>query len=513
MTKQRARRTPSALALLIAAGMGPSLAPGLAPGALAAQPKETASVPVGDYEPAESLEGNFLSAYIAGAARDTTAAATFYREAVRADPRNAELVERAFISLLADGALPDAFRTAEKLVARDPTNGLANLSLGVRQIKAGQWAAARQNFSRSGRGAATDLTATLLTAWSYAGAGDGKKALDTVAKLRGERYYNTFRDYHAGLIASVTGDNAEAERRLKAAYDADHNTLRIVDAYARMEASLDRTDLAIQAYSDFDQLSPRHPLVRDALEKLKEGKPLTRLIGTAQEGAAEVLYGLGSAGSTQGDELPAVIYLRLALYLAPDHALARLTLADTLDRMKQPERANEAYAQIPANSPLKLNADIQIGLNLEQMGKGDEALAHLDDVAAAAEGRARAGHDHDADRRVGAAALQGRRPGLDHREGEGVLPLGPVQRDGRDPLGDGEQQVLARVAGPSLGTHRAASRGAGWVSPGASIRAAISTGSSPASARTSAVCSPCRGAWRRIAKRLPLNEAGRRMVR
>ena len=117
--------------------------------------------------------------------------------------------------------------------------------------------------------------------------------------------------------------DAEAERRLKAAYDADHNTLRIVDAYARMEASLGRTDLAIQAYSDFDQLSPRHPLVRDALEKLKEGKPLTRLIGTAQEGAAEVLYGLGSAGSTQGDELPAVIYLRLALYLAPDHARRR----------------------------------------------------------------------------------------------------------------------------------------------------------------------------------------------
>lgn len=377
MTKQRARRTPSALALLIAAGMGPSLAPGLAPGALAAQPKETASVPVGDYEPAESLEGNFLSAYIAGAARDTTAAATFYREAVRADPRNAELVERAFISLLADGALPDAFRTAEKLVARDPTNGLANLSLGVRQIKAGQWAAARQNFSRSGRGAATDLTATLLTAWSYAGAGDGKKALDTVAKLRGERYYNTFRDYHAGLIAAVTGDDKEAEARLKAAYDGDRNTLRIVDAYARQEASMGHTDVAIQAYTEFDQLSPRHPLVRDALDKLKAGKPLGKLVTNAQDGAAEVLYGLGSAGSTQGDELPAVIYLRLALYLNPDHALARLTLADTLDRMKQPERANEAYAQIPANSPLKLNSDIQIGLNLEQMGKSDEAVAQL----------------------------------------------------------------------------------------------------------------------------------------
>ncbi|GJD56555.1 tetratricopeptide repeat protein [Methylobacterium dankookense] len=367
MFDRRARRTVSVIALVLAAGLSP---------ALAAQPRESA--PITEYEPADSLEGNFLAAYIAGAARDTAAAATFYREAVKADPRNAELLERAFISLLADGALPDAFRSAERLTARDGANGLANLSLGVRQIKAGQWSAARQNFTKSGRGAAADLTATLLTAWAYAGQGDGKKALETVGRLKGERYYNTFRDYHAGLIASVVGDQAEAERRLKGAYEADRNTLRVVDAYARQQAAAGRTDVAIQVYTDFDNLMPRHPIVRDALDKLKAGKPLGRLVGSAQEGAAEVLYGLGSAGSTQGDELPAVIYLRLALYLAPEHALARLTLADILDRMKQPERANEAYAQIPAASPLKLNADIQVGLNLEQMGKGDEALAHLD---------------------------------------------------------------------------------------------------------------------------------------
>ncbi|WP_311275354.1 tetratricopeptide repeat protein [Methylobacterium sp. WCS2018Hpa-22] len=364
------RRTLSALALCLAASVATSVT------ALAAQPRESA--PVTEYEPAESLEGNFLSAYIAGASKDTSAAASFYREAVKADPRNAELLERAFVSLLADGALPDAFRAAERLTARDGSNGLAQLSLGVRQIKAGQFAQARQNFARSGRGAAADLTSTLLTAWAYAGANDGKRALEVVNKLKGERSYNTFRDFHAGLIANLVGDQAEAERRLKAAYDADQNTLRIVDAYARFEAQAGRTDLAIQAYTAFDQLLPRHPIVRDALDKLKAGKPLTRLVNTAQEGAGEVLYGLGSAGSTQGDELPAVVYLRLALYLAPDHALARLTLADTLDRMKQTERANDAYAQMPASSPLKLNADIQIGLNLEQMGKGEEATQLLD---------------------------------------------------------------------------------------------------------------------------------------
>ena len=364
------RRASTALALILASSLT------AAGGARAMQPPESA--PISEYEPAESLEGNFLSAYIAGASRDTAAAASFYKEAVKGDPRNADLLERAFVSLLADGALPDAFRAAERLSTKDGANGLAQLSLGIRQIKAGQWVAARQSFARSGRGAAADLTATLLTAWAYAGAGDGKRALETISRLKGERYYNTFRDFHAGLIASVVGDQAEADRRLKAAYEADRNTLRIVDAFARNEAQAGRTDVAIQAYTDFDNLLPRHPIVRDALDKLRAGKPLGKLVTTAQEGAAEVLYGLGSAGSTQGDELPAIVYLRLALYLTPDHALGRLTLADTLDRMKQPERANEAYAQIPATSPLKLNADIQIGLNLEQMGKGDEALKHLD---------------------------------------------------------------------------------------------------------------------------------------
>ena len=368
---QLARRLGAALLL---AGV-------LAAPAAAQAARTAAPAPAPAYPPAESLEGNFLAAYIAGAGRDTGAAASFYREAVKGDPRNAELLERAFVALLADGAIPEAMKAAERLSARDGANGLAQLALGVRSLKAKQWSSARQSLAKGGRGAAADLTATLLSAWSYAGAGEGKRALETIAKLRGERYYNVFRDYHAGLIADLVGDQVEAERRLKAAYDADRSTLRIVDAYARLQARTGRPDLALQAYSDFESVLPRHPLVRDALMKLREGKPLAPLVTSAQEGAAEVLYGLGSAGSTQGDELPAVIYLRLALHLAPEHGLALVTLADTLERMKSLDRANQAFSRVPAGSPLRLNADIQIGLNLEQMGRGEEAVRHLEAAA------------------------------------------------------------------------------------------------------------------------------------
>ncbi|MDQ4136315.1 MAG: tetratricopeptide repeat protein [Pseudomonadota bacterium] len=329
-------------------------------------------------EPANSLEGNFLAAYIAGAARDTAAAATFYREAIKADPRNTELLERAFVAFLADGSMPEAFRTAERLAARDGTNGLAQLVLGVRSIKARQYGAARTHLSKGGRGRQADLTATLLTAWAHAGAGEGKKALEAIERLKNERAFTLFRDYHAGLIADLTGNTAEAERRLKAAYEAERNTLRIVDAYARFEAKRGNRDRAVEIYKAFDAVLPRHPVVRTALDQLAAGKALAPIVSDAQQGSAEVLYGLGAAGSSSGDELPALIYLRLALHLDPEHPMALVTLADTYERLKQLDRANEVFSRVPKDSPLRASADIAIGSNLEQLDRGAEAVAHLE---------------------------------------------------------------------------------------------------------------------------------------
>ena len=79
--------------------------------------------------PAQSLEGNFLSAYVAGSARDTEAATIFFREAIQEDPRNQELLERAFVAFLANGSMTEAIRAAERLSAQDPSNNLAQFAL------------------------------------------------------------------------------------------------------------------------------------------------------------------------------------------------------------------------------------------------------------------------------------------------------------------------------------------------------------------------------------------------
>lgn len=331
-----------------------------------------------------TLAGNYLSAWVAGVARDTSAAAFFYREALRDDPRSPELTERAFIALTVEGSYAEAAKLGERVLARDPTNGVAQLALAVRDLRNKQYAKARGRLAKGGKNRSDDITATLLTAWSYVGSGNSKRALEIIDGMKGAEAIAVFRDYHAGLIADVAGNSAEAEKRLKAAYQAESKTLRMVDVYGRFLARRGRTEEAKTVYRDFDKLLPRHPLIVDALAKLEAGKPLESAVPTVAAGAAEVLYGLGAAGNRQGDEIAAMLYLRLALWLDDGNPLTTITLADIYDRLKQMERANDTYDLLPAASPLRRSADIQIALNLEQLERRPEAVEQLQKVLAVA---------------------------------------------------------------------------------------------------------------------------------
>ena len=140
---------------------------------------------------------------------------------------------------------------------------------------------------------------------------------------------------------------------------------------------------ATKVYEDFSAVVPHHPLIERALADLKANHALDPLVHSAKDGAAEALYGLGSAGSRQGDELPALVYLRLSLYLRPSSDLTAVTLASLFEQLKQGDQVIAAYQLVPSSSPLKMGADIQIALELDSMGKNDEAKRRLMEIVAA----------------------------------------------------------------------------------------------------------------------------------
>jgi tetratricopeptide (TPR) repeat protein len=350
------------------------------PHALAAQQ------PAGHDQTRFTPAGSYLAARQANLDRDADAAATYFRSALRADQRNPELLEQAFFSVLAGGDIEEAARLGDRLVQLDRANRNAHLVLGVRALKQKQYKDARAHLGQAMHGPVNDLTGTLLSAWAAYGANDARGAVDTIDKLNGPEWYAIFKDMHAGLILDLANNRKDARTRLERAYKLDASALRIMQSYAGFMSRNGGRDEATKIYQEFDRQLPRYPLIVDGLAQLKKGEALPRLVDSPQTGAAEALYGLGAALGRREEELSlanrGLAYLQLALYLDPNNALAMVALADLYDAMKKPELATKLYERVPAASPLKRIAEIQLAIDLDSMERTEDAKKHLEKLVA-----------------------------------------------------------------------------------------------------------------------------------
>src|SRR4051812_31582874 len=371
------RLTIAALAAAAFAGSGP---------VLAQTPEHTAdnSAQFPSKHDLKSLttSGSYLAARHASVERDANSAAAFYRSALRSDPKNNELLDRAFISSLADGDIEEAVKLADRILTQDKSNRVARLVVGVRDLKQKKYATAQININQSIRGPITDLIATLLSGWASYGAGDAKTAVANIDKLTGPEWYAIFKDLHAGMILELANKEKDAGARFERAYKLDDSMLRVSDAYARWLSRNKDVAAATGIYEAFDKKLPRHPLVLESMRELKAGKKLPPLIETAQAGAAGGPYGVGAPLTRRGGEDLALVYLQLALYLQPNHALALLSLADLYESVKKPAMAIKVYERMPASSPLKRNAQIQLATNLDAADRSEEAIKILKGVTA-----------------------------------------------------------------------------------------------------------------------------------
>src|SRR4030081_1505470 len=371
------RLTIAALAAAALAGSGP---------VLAQTPEHTgdnsAQFPSKHDLKSLTTSGSYLAARHASVERDANSAAAFYRSALRSDPKNNELLDRAFISSLADGDIDEAVKLADRVLTQDKSNRVARLVVGVRDLKQKKYATAQININQSIRGPITDLVATLLSGWASYGAGDTKAAVANIDKLTGPEWYPIFKDLHSGMILELAGKDKDAGIRLERAYKLDDSMLRVADDYARWLSRNKDAAAASAIYETFDKKLPRHPLVLEGLRDTKAGKKLSPLVDSAQAGAAEALYGIGATLTRRGGEDLALVYLQLALYLAPNHPLALLSLADLYESVRKPAMAIKIYERMPANSPLKRHAQIQLATNPHPAHRTDEAIKILKGVTA-----------------------------------------------------------------------------------------------------------------------------------
>ncbi|MEM7302422.1 MAG: tetratricopeptide repeat protein [Pseudomonadota bacterium] len=332
-----------------------------------------------------SLSGAYLAARIATIDKNTEAAVRYYRRALSLDPGNPNLMQNAFMTLLANGNVDEAMTIAADLTELENGPQIANIALAVDAVRGKELANARTYLTYSSRSDLDRLVGGLMKAWI---ASDGKtpeKALEIVDELQGPAWFNLFIEYHGGLLAAKIGQTEEAYSRLGKAIDrrsggsaASETHLRAVEMLARIQFAAGATKEAEETVTSGRRVQSANPALARLDEELRSGKGLTHTPMSAQRGTAEIFYTLGTAIDDEGGLQFAMIYLNLSRALAMDSDIITLALADLFDKQKLYRRSNELFSAVSDASPYHRIAQLELALNLDALDQLDEASKSLE---------------------------------------------------------------------------------------------------------------------------------------
>ncbi|WP_350332899.1 tetratricopeptide repeat protein [Coralliovum pocilloporae] len=328
-----------------------------------------------------NLSGRYLAAIVANRAQDAERASRYFRDVISLDPETPELTHSAFISLLTNGEIPDAAKLAKELMKRENTGWFPRSTLGVVALRKRAYKQAQKYFSEGDQGdQVTRLVSGILNAWSLHGEKKTDLAIETLGQLEGPGWYDLFRSYHNALMLHHVGRNEEARKEMEKALEIDSRSVPMAATYARILSRLGDDKAALDHLRPLYRQAPGNRILGYLVGELEKGRSLKPTVSSAQSGAAEGLYGIGTLLAREGGAEAGSVMLRLALHLDEEHELAIMSMADQLEAVKQYDKANALYAQLDNESVLQPVSVIQTALNLERLEKTDDAIGLLEEL-------------------------------------------------------------------------------------------------------------------------------------
>jgi tetratricopeptide (TPR) repeat protein len=331
-----------------------------------------------------SFSGAYLAARIAEGDNDLDSAIAYYKQALAFVPDDAALQQSLMLTLIAEGRFEESLPYADKLKEVPDVERFSRLALAIDSFHKKDYTKAQYWLKLSLEADLDKLISGVMTGWAMEGEGKADDAMDYVGKLDGPEWFDLFKSYHRALIADAAGLTDKADE----AYDATvKNTgaggaapetwMRATQAYAIFLARKGDKEKALDILRQADLFAPGKPEIAAPRARIEKGDTVEPLVRNPADGAAEILLDLATALNRGGGEPFVRLYLEYALALRPDSDAALVQLAAVAEQLKDGERAIELYRRIPETSPLKEIADLQLGLNLADLDKTDEAIRHL----------------------------------------------------------------------------------------------------------------------------------------
>ena len=340
------------------------------------------AIPAAAYEkPEASPSGSYLAGRSAAKLRDNDLASDYLNQVLKYDSGNPILVEKIFLLELSEGNTAEAERLAAEVLKFNSQQRMARIVLGLGDFRARRYEVARKNLEEAAYTPVGELTSWLLIAWSHAGEGDLNLALKTLDRLDSNESFANFKTFHAALIADYLGNAIRAEASYRKAYEEAGGSLRVVQAYGSFLERSGRVEEARKIYRSFIE-NDENPLILAALESSEKNVKSGPFVATPGAGAAEALFSLATSMTDEQSIDVALLYTRLALSFDADKPVLTTLLGDIYEDMQRYDKAIEAYAQVPAASPLASNAEMEIAVGLQRLERKDEALGKLKQLIA-----------------------------------------------------------------------------------------------------------------------------------
>jgi Flp pilus assembly protein TadD len=330
----------------------------------------------------KSIFGSYLAGRFAENHQDLAVAAKLMARVLEDDPEQDRLMRRAFILYLGAGRVERAIELAERMEARKKGTTVSLLLLAARDVKASEFATARERFKDVPAQGLARYSQPLATAWISAGLKEFPAAFTRLEPLAKENGFAVLSDLHLALLNENAGrkDEALAIYR-KASDDMRKVPLRMVRA---LGSFLEREGNAGEAKTLYEAYLTVHPasrLIEYELKRLEMGKVALPIAIDAASGFAEGMFNLASALPINRAGAAALLYARIAAYLKPDFPVVQLLMGDIIGISRRYGDSITIYRTIALDSPYSWLARLKMAESLNNAGRVNEAEALLEVLA------------------------------------------------------------------------------------------------------------------------------------
>ncbi|NQW01294.1 MAG: tetratricopeptide repeat protein [Rhodospirillales bacterium] len=332
--------------------------------------------------PGQSPIGNYLAGRHAESERDLSLAADFLKAVLDQSPEVPDLRRRTFVLLVMEGRIAEALPMAVALDDKNPDGTVTNLVLAAHEIKEGQFAAAVERLKGQPNTGLSGLAAPLLLAWALAAQEKIDDGLGALAPVQNEKGSKSLADLHKAMLLDFSGrpDAAKAAFE-KLTTEEETPSFRHVEIMGSLYERTGDTEAAKTLYDSYEKNNPGTNLLFVARQRLEAGTRPGPIITAAADGAAEVLFGIANSLRVQRARETALLLGQLALYIKPDYPIMQILAGEILEMDERYEDANRLYEKIGVESPFGQTAKMRIANNYHDMGRTDEAIAIVREIA------------------------------------------------------------------------------------------------------------------------------------